>query len=126
MDLLGTGPWRVLKHISYSPGLRDWCLPGGKGTKRAYRHSVSGSLPADVLEGRRQRTVFIQHVVRHHHGEGSRHSKIRHKADEKRGDDPDGNGTLGVFHLLTCKTGNLFIIEAFYYLLDTYSVVLLL
>ena len=76
-------------------------LPGGQGAQRADGHGVRGSLPAHVLKGHGQRAVFVQQVVRHHHGERSGHAEVRHEADEERGHDPDGDGPLGVLHLLS-------------------------
>lgn len=77
------------------------CLPCGQSAQRANSHGVLGSSPAHILKGDRQRAVAVQQVVRHHEGEGGRNTKIRHKADEQRGHDADGDGSLGVLHLLT-------------------------
>ena len=77
------------------------CLPGRQGAQRAHSHGVLGSSPAHVVESYGQRAVAVQQVVRHHEGEGGRDAKVRHEADEQRGHDADGDGSLGVLHLFT-------------------------
>lgn len=80
------------------------CLPGGEGTQWSDCHCVRSSIPAHVFKGHRQRTVFIQHVIGHHHGKSSRHTEIGHEADEQRGHNADRNGPLWVLHLLSYRT----------------------
>ncbi len=95
--------WAVVS-VETIPDWKDhWCLPGGQGAEGANRHSIRGSFPADILKGHGKRAVLIQHVIRHHHGESGRYTKVRYKTDKQGGDDADGNGSLGVLHLLTCN-----------------------
>lgn len=79
-------------------------LPGGQGTQRSHRHNIFGRTPTDIFKGHGQGTLFIQHVIGHHQGEGSRDSKVGQKADQKWGYDAHRDRLLRVFHFLTCKT----------------------
>lgn len=92
---------------------RDWecslprrsrikCLPGRQSTKRTHSYSVFGSSPAHIVKSYRQRAVAVQKVVWHHEGEGSRNTKVGDEANEQRGHDANRNGSLWVFHFLTC------------------------
>lgn len=57
-------------------------LPGGQSAERTHGYYIFGRAPADVLKGHGQGAFFVQQVVRHHQGEGSRHGKVRHETDE--------------------------------------------
>ena len=81
----------------------DGPLPGGQGTQGPYGHQVLCGAPAHVLEGHGQRALFVQQVVGHHEGEGGRHPEVRQEADGQRHHDADGDGLLGVPHLLPCS-----------------------
>ena len=83
--------------------VRVCVLPGGQSAQGAHGHRVGGALPAHVLEGGGQWAVAVQQVVGHHQGERRGHAEVRHKADEQRGHDADGDGPLGVLHLLACR-----------------------
>lgn len=76
-------------------------LPGGQSTKGAHCHDVSGRSPPNVGEGLRQRTVCVQLIVWHHHGESSRYAKVGEEADEQRGYNANWNGAHWVLSLLT-------------------------
>lgn len=76
-------------------------LPCRQGTQGANGHRVRRSLPAHVLERHRERTVLVQHVVRHHHSEGGGDAKVCHETNEERRYDPKRNGPLGILHFLS-------------------------
>lgn len=73
--------------------------PGGQSTERTDSHDVSSRTPADKAEGLGQRTLSVQLVVRHHHGESGRHAEVGEKADEQRGHDANRYGAHGVLCL---------------------------
>lgn len=77
--------------------------PGRESTQRANSHGIFSPLPAHISKGHRQGAVAVQHVVRHHEGEGSGDAEVRHEADQEWGHDTDGDGPLGVLHLFTWR-----------------------
>lgn len=86
--------------LQMSPCIK--CLPGRQSTKRTHSYSVFGSSPAHMVKSYRQRAVAVQKIVRHHEGEGSRNTEVGYEANEQRGHDANRNGSLWVFHFLTC------------------------
>lgn len=77
--------------------------PGRQSTQRANSHGIFSPLPAHVSKGHRQGAVAVQHVVRHHEGEGGGDAEVRHEADQERGHDTDGDGPLGVLYLFAWR-----------------------